>query len=267
MPHTPIPFDRNVEQWLEYSESPKGRLRHELTWHNLKHHLKPEKPRPRVLDVGCGLGEMASFLLGKAKSLVLLDFSEKMLEKAEQRLFDKHPDLKTDRITFVHGRVEALETCLPKGLFDLILCHTVLEYVDEPRGIVKALIGRLTPGGLISLVAVNSFSEAFRLAILKNDLTKACEALRKREFPATLFGHVPKHTFSLENLEELVEGMNLRILGRYGVRIFTDYVREEVAKDTRGYRLLFDLEKEASKLLPYLYFGRYLHLVCQREGD
>ncbi len=233
----------------------------------MKRHLKHGDGKLRVLDVGCGLGEMALFLSSKARTLVLLDFSDKMLETAKKRLMQKRPGLKGDRITFVHGRVETLEACLPKGRFDLILCHTLLEYVDDPRGIVASLAGRLAPGGLLSLVVVTWISEVFKLAILKNDLVGAREALHKRDFPATIFGDVAKRTFSPDDLEELVEGLNLKVLGRYGIRIFTDYLLQEGEKDSTRYRQLLDLEKEASKLLPYLYFGRYLHLICTQKDS
>jgi SAM-dependent methyltransferase len=210
---------------------------------------------------------MASFLLGKASSLVLLDFSEKMLETAKQRLVENHPDLKIDTITFVHGRVENLDDCLPRGFFDVILCHTLVEYVNNPRGVVTSLAQRLAQEGVLSLVVVNSFSEAFKLAIVKNDLAGARQALHKRDFHASLFEGVPKRTFSLETLEELVHGLNLEVSGRYGIRVFTDYLPDETISASANYRLLFDLEKEASKLLPYLNVSRYLHLICKSRTD
>lgn len=264
---TSLPFNSNVDRWLQYSESEKGRLRRDLTWTNLEDHIKCEKGKLRVLDAGCGLGEMAPFLLDQSGSLVLLDFSEKMLEKAKERLSKKYPGLKEDRIIFIHGRVEELDACLPEGFFDLILCHTLLEYVEDPRGILRPLAGRLAHRGLLSLVTVNRFSEAFRLAILKNDLEGARRALHKRDFQAGLFDHVPKQTFSFENLIELLDGLNLKVMGRYGIRIFTDFLPGEAGRDPANYRLLFELEKEASKLPPFLYVARYLHLICRKEGD
>jgi S-adenosylmethionine-dependent methyltransferase len=265
--HTAAPFNGNVDRWLRYSESQKGRLRRDLTWYNLEHHMKFVKGELRVLDAGCGLGEMATFLLDKSSSLVLLDFSEKMLENAKERLSKRHPDLQKDRLMFIHGRVEDLEACLPKGSFHLILCHTLLEYVENPRSILAVLAGRLAHGGLLSLVTVNRFSEAFKLAILRNDLIGARRALHKRDYKASLFDDVPKNTFSFQDLAELLDDLHLKVMGRYGIRIFADYLPEEGGKDPDNYRLLFELEKEASKLSPFLHVARYLHLICQKEGD
>lgn len=221
----------------------------------------------RVLDAGCGLGDMASFLLGKAEALVLLDFSERMLEKAKEQLSQRHSDLKENMVTFIHGRVENLDTCLPEGSFDLILCHTLLEYVADPKGMASSLIGRLVHGGTFSLVTVNPFSEALRLAILKKDLIGARRALHNRNYEADLFDHIPKHTFSFEDLVELLDGLTVKVRGCYGIRIFSDYIPEEMSRDSTTYRLLFELEKEASRLAPYLHVARYLHLICQKEDD
>lgn len=264
---TPGSFDGNVERWLQYSESPKGRLRRDLTWHNLQHHIKGKEGKLRVLDAGCGLGDMASFLLDKARALVLLDFSERMLEKAKERLSERHSGLKENMVTFIQGRVEKLDTCLPEGSFDLILCHTLLEYVADPEGVTSSLVGRLAHGGIFSLVTVNPFSEALKLAILKKDLPAARRALHDRHYEADLFDHIPKHTFSFEDLTELLDGLSVKVKGCYGIRIFSDYMPEEVSGDSANYRLLFELEKEASRLAPYLHIARYLHLICQKEDD
>lgn len=264
--HTPAPFDENVDRWLQYSDSHKGRLRRDLTWYNLERHIKSVKDA-RVLDAGCGLGDMASFLLDKSNSLVLLDFSQKMLKSAKERLTKRHPGLQEDRLTFVHGRVEELDACLPEGFFDLILCHTLLEYVEDPRKILAVLVGRLARGGLLSLLTVNRYSEAFRVAILKNDLTGARRALHKSEYSAAVFDHVPKQTFSFEDLAGLLHGLNVKVMGRYGIRIFADFLPEEASSVPTDYDQLFELEKEASKLSPFLDVARYLHLICQREGD
>jgi S-adenosylmethionine-dependent methyltransferase len=256
-----------VDRWLQYSESQKGRLRQDLTWYNLERHLESLKEPLRVLDAGCGLGEVASLLLPKAGDLMLVDFSEKMLEKARSRLLKKNPRSKRGKLRFIHCPMEELDACLPVGSFHLILCHTLLEYVESPEHILRALVGQLVHGGLLSLVTVNCFSEAFKLALAKNDLTGARKALFKRDFRASLFDDVPKQTFSFEDLAELLHQLGLKIMGRYGIRIFADYMPDEALRDPTSYGLLYELEKEASKLSPFLHVARYLHLICKKGGD
>ncbi len=264
---SPAPFNRNIDRWLQYSESRKGRLRRDLTWHNLEYHIKLTKNKLRVLDAGCGLGDMASLLLHKSSLLVLLYFSEKMIENAKDRLRKTDHDLSDDRLIFIRGHVEDLDASLPEGSFDLILCHTLLEYVEDPGRVLTSLVGRLAHGGLFSLVTANCFSEVFKLALQKKDLLGARRALHNRDHKAGLFDETPKQTFSFDSLEELLKGLNIKVLGRYGIRIFADYLPEETRGDVEKYDLLFKLEKEASKLSPFLHIARYLHLICRKEGD
>ena len=262
MTETSIRFDRNVERWLLYSESLRGRLRHELTWHHLEEHIRPIEGKMRIFDAGCGLGEMASRLLEKAGEMVLLDFSENMLMEARKRFTEDHS---RDRLVFVHGRVEELENFLPQGLFDLILCHNVLEYVENPREILTKMAHRLAPHGLLSLVAANRFSEVFKSAFVKKDLNQARLALHRKDSTADLFDNAPKHVFSLEDLEEMAGESGLDVLNHYGIRIFSDYLPEDVMKEPGNERLLFELEKEAAPLAPCLHAARYLQFICLKK--
>lgn len=266
MKQSPAPFNRNVDQWLQYTESWKGRLRRDLTLHNLEYHVKSKKDKLRVLDAGCGLGDTASRLLHKSSFIVLLDFSEKMIESAKDRLRKTNHNLSQDSLIFLQGPVEDLDASFPEGSFDLILCHTLLEYVGDPGGVLTSLAGRLAPGGLLSLVTANCFSEVFKLALLKKDLAGAHLALHNRDHKAGLFDEMPKQTFSFDSLEALLKGLDLNVLGRYGIRIFADYLPKETRGGLENYNLLFKLEKEASKLSPFLHIARYLHLICRKEG-
>jgi S-adenosylmethionine-dependent methyltransferase len=265
MAGTSIHFDRNVEGWLHYSGTLKGRLRHELTWRHLEKHIRSVKGKMRVFDAGCGLGEMAFQLLEKAAEIVVLDFSEDMLMEAKKRFAEDHSASDRDRRIFIHGRVEELEHILPQGSFDLILCHNLLEYVEDPRAVLTKMVQRLAPQGLLSLVAANRFGEVFKLALVKKNLEQARMALHEKNSTAELFDNAPKHIFSLEDLEEMADGSGLDVLNRYGIRIFSDYLPEEVMKEPGNERLLFELEKEAATLAPYLHAARYLQLICRKK--
>lgn len=265
MTHTSTPFDKNVEQWIQYSESLKGRLRRDLTWHNLEPHIMGLRGKLRVIDVGCGLGDLIPFLLDRSRTLVLLDFSERMLETAKERLLGGNPGLK-DKITFARARVEELDVRLPGLSFDVVLCHTILEYLEDPRGALSTLAGKLASGGILSILAANCYSETFKLAIIENDLQGARLSLGKKGGQASLFDDVAKITFSREDLEGLLGGLGLQIIGRYGVRVFTDYLREKEGQEPDE-RSLFDLEKEASRVKSLQPVARYIHLVCRKVGD
>jgi S-adenosylmethionine-dependent methyltransferase len=267
MAGTSLHFDRNVEAWLQYSGSLKGRLRHVLTWHHLEEHIKSIEGKLRVFDAGCGLGEMAFQLLEKAAEIVVLDSSEDMLMKAKKRLAQNRSALDRDRQVFIHGRVEEFESLLPRGAFDLILCHNILEYVEDPQAILTKMAQRLAPHGLLSLVAANRSGEVFKLALMKKDLKQARLALHKKNSTGELFDNAPKHIFSPRDLDEMAGGSGMDVLNRYGIRIFSDYLPEDVIKEPGNEPLLFELEKEAAPLASYLHVARYLQLICRKRND
>jgi S-adenosylmethionine-dependent methyltransferase len=266
MVRSSAPFDRNVARWNQYASGLKGRLRQALILDQLQAHLPSGRSRLRVLDAGCGLGELALALLPKARKMVLLDFSEEMLAETGKRLGAAHSPAELETLELVHGPLEEISATLPEGLFDLILCHNVLEYVADPSAILALLADRLTPGGILSLVAANRHSDAVKLALLKFDLAAARLALAKQLSTAEIFDQVHKRTFSPAELEVMVHGLGLSLLGGYGVRVFTDYLPEQVAQAPENEAPLLELEKAAGALEDFLALARYCHLIFRKQG-
>jgi SAM-dependent methyltransferase len=92
-----------------------------------------------LLDVGCGLGEMAGFLAERLPhvSITGVDLSPLAIERCRQA---------RPRQRWIVADVTTDE--LPHG-FDAVVCSEVLEHLDEPAAAVENL-GRATrPGGVV----------------------------------------------------------------------------------------------------------------------
>src|SRR5215475_6099292 len=101
--------------------------------------LLPEVKGRRVLDLGCGVGQLARHFATKGAAEVLgVDLSERMLALARTEW--AHP-----RVTYLRTAVE--EAVFPPGRFDLVVSSLVLHYVDDYRGLIARIAGWLTPGG------------------------------------------------------------------------------------------------------------------------
>ena len=267
MTQTSVPFDQNVGRWNRYTTSLKGRVRHALILHQLEQHFPAMGADLRALDAGCGLAEVASALMiKKPRQMVLLDFSANMLMEARKRLTEKHSAAELEPVVFVHGRLEEVASNLPAGFFNLILCHNVLEYVSDPPATLALLADRLAPDGLLSLVAANRYSEAFKLALVKFDFAAARSALAKEESSADLFDQAPKRAFAISELEKMVRGLGLSIVAGYGVRIFTDYLPEQATDTPENERRLLELEKAACAVEACVQAARYFHLICRKQA-
>src|SRR5262245_12315888 len=101
--------------------------------------LLPEVKGRRVLDLGCGVGQLARYLATQGAAEVLgVDLSERMLALARTEWV--HP-----RVTYFRGAVE--EVTFPPGRFDLVVSSLVLHYVDDYRGLIARIAGWLTLSG------------------------------------------------------------------------------------------------------------------------
>jgi len=103
--------------------------------------LLPDVAGRRVLDLGCGAGQLAHHLAEHGAAEVTgVDLSERMLALA--RAERSHP-----RLTYVR---EALETVtFPRERFDLVVSSLAIHYVADYRGLMQRIAGWLGPGGIL----------------------------------------------------------------------------------------------------------------------
>ena len=103
--------------------------------------LLPELAGRRVLDLGCGAGQLAHHLATNgAIEVIGIDVSERMLALAREQW--PHP-----RVTY---RREALEAAtFPPERFDLVVSSLAFHYVDDYRGLLARIARWLAPGGVL----------------------------------------------------------------------------------------------------------------------
>ena len=100
-----------------------------------------------ILEVGCGIGVGPVLLARKtAAHVVAVDISEKMVEWARQRAREGRLE---DRIEL---RVaDARDLPFEAGRFDVVLCESVLGFVDDKERAVRELVRVTKLGGRVGI--------------------------------------------------------------------------------------------------------------------
>ncbi len=120
----------------------------------------------KILDLGCGPGELISELMQKFNNIEVtgIDFSEKMLEISSNR----NPAAK-------HIKMDTAKLSELEGQYDIIICTHSLPYYKEPKNVFKELHRVLNSDGkiLVGFASGNSFYDKFILSFVKLTTGKA----------------------------------------------------------------------------------------------
>ncbi len=119
---------------------PRARARPAPPWH---------RAARDVLDLGGGTGGQAVRLATAGHRVTVVDPSPDALAALARRAAENGVG---ERLRGVQGDAENLADLVPAGSVDLVLCHGVLEVVDDPAQALVAAREVLRPGGRLSLV-------------------------------------------------------------------------------------------------------------------
>lgn len=112
----------------------------------------------RVLDLGCGTGQMSLYLARADRVVVGADLTRASLQlgAAAARRF------RLDRVQFVETDLQQLG--LRRGSFDVVYSSGVVHHTPNPRASFARIVPLARPGGMIVLGLYNAFARIpFRL--------------------------------------------------------------------------------------------------------
>ncbi|MFD0069218.1 class I SAM-dependent methyltransferase, partial [Streptomyces sp. NPDC127574] len=121
----------------------------------------PVGQRLRVLDVGMGQGTQALRLARAGHQVTGLEQDATMLSVAREALAAEPEGIRS-RVRLIEGDGRETGVHFLPGSFDVVLCHGVLMYVQEPDALLAGLARMLAPGGLLSLLVRNADALAMR---------------------------------------------------------------------------------------------------------
>lgn len=214
----------------------------------------------RVLDAGGGSGGFAVPLAELGYDVTVVDPSPDSLAALERRAAETGTQ---SRVHALQGDAAGLRDLVPGGAFDLVLCHNVLEVVDDPAEAIEAIAGMLRVGGLASVLATNRIAAV----VARVAAGRLGEARHLLDDPAGSAGAGDPLTrrFTLVELQLLLESAGLHPRTVHGVRVFTDTVPPALLDDPHAVDDLVALEREAAERADYLPVATQLHVLAERS--
>jgi len=222
------------------------------------------RPRLDILDAGGGTGGFAVPLAGLGHSVTVIDPSPDSLAAAERRAAEMNVPLRT-----VQGDVADLAMVTGEASVDLVLCHSVLEYVDSPADAMASIAQVLRPAGAVSVLAASSVAAVLHRALAgRFDDARRLLADIGTSQPAgdgAEPGPAQPRRFTMAAVVSLIEGAGLRAGRAHGVRVFADLVPGMFTDaDPGAADALLALEQAASAHPAFHDIATQFHIVGYR---
>ena len=203
----------------------------------------------KILDFGSGEGITANHFAEK-NDVTAIEPSKEMLSNA----------WKDYEYTQIVGDVNAL-SAFKNETFDMIICHNVLEYIDDKAAVVKALARVLKKDGIISIVKHNRAGRVMQMAVLLDDFEKANEILDGKDSTASKFGTIRYY----EDNDITKWEPQITVSDILGIRTFWDLQQNQQKHGDEAWQeKMLQLELRVSQMQEYKNIAFFHHLLLKK---
>ncbi|MFI2712646.1 methyltransferase domain-containing protein [Micromonospora sp. NPDC018662] len=215
--------------------------------------------RLAVLDVGGGTGGFAVPLAEAGHRVTVVDASPDALAALTRRAAEAGV---ADRVRATQGDADALAGLVEPASVDLVLCHSVLEVVDEPEPVIAALAGALRPGGAASVLVAARAAAVLGRAM--NGQLDAATALAADPHGTAGGRDTLRRRYDADGAVALLTAAGLVVEETHGVRVLADLLPAAVADGQPA--ALLELEYALAAKPPYRDLAAQLHLFARRPA-
>ncbi|GAA2517400.1 methyltransferase domain-containing protein [Pilimelia columellifera] len=210
-----------------------------------------------IVDVGGGTGGFAVPLAQAGHRVSVVDANPDALAALNRRAAEAGV---ADRVSAVQADADDLGAVAAAGSVDLVLCHAVLEVVDDPAAVVAGMVAALRPGGAASVIVANR-AAAVLSRMINGQLGPARAALAEPSGP----GRAPApRRYDVTTATDLLSAAGLRVEQAHGIRVFVDLTPAAVAEADP--QALTELELAVCDRAPYRDIAAQLHLLARASG-
>jgi SAM-dependent methyltransferase len=213
-----------------------------------------ERPGLDVLDIGGGTGGFAVRVAGLGHRVTVVDPSPDALAALARRAREDGVEVAGQQ-----GDLGSLlELAGPAGA-DVVLCHGVLEVVDDAAAALATIREVLRPGGRLSLLVAQRHAAVIARAMAGH----VAQALALLEDPDA-HGRTGRR-FTVDDVTELLTGAGFEVGSVHGIRVFADLVPGALLDLEPGTTAaLLELERAVAERAEYLPLATQLHVIAAR---
>ena len=234
----------DIQQYKQMLEQPWGKIQYEITFAQLVH-LKNKK----ILDFGSGLGLVSQFL-GENNEVVAIEPEKEMLFAYPNHTYKK-----------ILGSLEQVEKFEAES-FDIVLCHNVLEYIEEKNreNYLSELKRVLKQDGKLSIIKHNQVGKIMQAVVFSNDVDQALDLLKGNEFRSVSFNSGTTYT-----IDKLLEMSKMKLVKYQAIRTFYSLQTNEVKTQDKWIEKMTEMELSVYDLYPYKDISFLQHVWLIKE--
>ncbi|HTR69775.1 MAG TPA: methyltransferase domain-containing protein [Mycobacteriales bacterium] len=243
---------------------PRAAVRTAVVWEVLRGalaELASDNDVVSVLDIGGGTGGFAVPLAELGHAVTVIDPSPDALAALERRAAEAGVER---LITARQGDAGEAVSLLGPDSVDAVMCHSVLEVVDDPEDALAAIAAVLRPGGCASILAANRVAAV--LARVAAGRLGEARLVLSDPAGSTGAGDSVRRRFTMAELDSLIANAGLHPRTSHGVRIFADLAPAALLDvDPRSVDDLIALEHAAADDPAYASIATALHVLADRR--
>ena len=234
----------DIQQYKHMLEQPWGKIQYEITFAQLAH-LKDK----RILDFGSGLGLVSQFL-GENNEVVAIEAEKEMLFAYSNHTYEK-----------ILGSLEQVEKFEAES-FDIVLCHNVLEYIEEKNRekYLSEFKRVLKRDGKLSIIKHNQVGKIMQAVVFSNDIDQALDLLKGNEFRSVSFNSGTTYT-----IDKLLEISKMKLDKYQAIRTFYSLQINEVKTQDKWIEKMTEMELAVCDLYPYKDISFLQHVWLMKE--
>ena len=234
----------DIQQYKQMLEQPWGKIQYEITFAQLAH-LKNKK----ILDFGSGLGLVSKFL-AENNEVIAIEPEKEMLFAYSNHTYEK-----------ILGSIEQVEKFESES-FDIVLCHNVLEYIEENNRekYLSEFKRVLKRDGKLSIIKHNQVGKIMQAVVFSNDVDQALDLLKGNEFRSVSFNSGTTYT-----IDKLLEMSKMKLVKYKAIRTFYSLQMNEVKTKDNWLKKMTEMELAVCDLYPYKDISFLQHVWLMKE--